>query len=59
LPLAIFLTGANRHDSKMLEALLDGHVIAPPTEAPEDGFHICLAAKPLGRGTTRRTFRRR
>lgn len=42
MPLAIFLTGANRHDSKMLEALLDGHVIAPPTEAPEDGFHICL-----------------
>lgn len=42
MPLAIVLTGAHRHDMKMLEALLDGHVIAPPEEVPEDGFHLCL-----------------
>ena len=42
MPLAIVLTGAHRHDMKMLEALLDGHVIAPPEEAPETGFHLCL-----------------
>src|SRR5215210_830710 len=30
LPLAIVLTGANRHDMKMLESLLDGHVLARP-----------------------------
>jgi putative transposase len=42
LPLAIVLTGANRHDMKMLDALLDGHVVAPPEEAPEEGFHVCL-----------------
>lgn len=42
MPLAIVLTGANRHDMKMLESLLDGHVLAPPAEAPEEGFHLCL-----------------
>lgn len=38
LPLAIALTGANRHDMTMLDTLLDGHVVAPP----EEGFHVCL-----------------
>jgi putative transposase len=42
LPLAIVLTGANRHDMKMLESLLDGHVLARPEEPPEEGFHLCL-----------------
>lgn len=42
MPLAIVLTGANRHDMKMLESLLDGHVLARPEEPPEEGFHLCL-----------------
>lgn len=42
MPLAIVLTGANRHDMKMLESLLDGHVVARPEEAPKEGFHLCL-----------------
>jgi putative transposase len=40
--LAIVLTGANRHDMKMLEALLDGCVIERPEEPPEEGYHLCL-----------------
>lgn len=36
------LTGANRHDMKMLEALLDGCVVERPEEPPEEGFHLCL-----------------
>ena len=44
IPLAVVLSGANRHDMKKLEALLDAKVIArprPPEEpAPED--NLCL-----------------
>jgi putative transposase len=42
LPLAIVLTGAHRHDMKMLETLLDGCVIKRPEEPPEKGYHLCL-----------------
>lgn len=35
------LTGANRHDMKMLEPLLDGCVIARPEQAPEEGYNLC------------------
>jgi putative transposase len=36
------LSGANRHDMKMLDALLDGCVIARPETPPEEGSHLCL-----------------
>jgi putative transposase len=36
------LTGANRHDMKMLETLLDGCVVQRPADAPEEGFNLCL-----------------
>jgi putative transposase len=36
------LSGANRHDMKMLDALLDGCVIARPEDPPEEGSHLCL-----------------
>ena len=42
LPLAIVLTGAHRHDMKMLDSLLDGCVIERPEEPPEKGFQLCL-----------------
>lgn len=42
MPLALVLTGANRHDMTMLESLLDGHVIERPEKAPAEGFHLCL-----------------
>jgi putative transposase len=35
------LTGANRHDMKMLESLLDGCVIERPEQAPEEGYNLC------------------
>lgn len=40
--MAIVITGANRHDMKMLESLLDGCVIERPDEPPKEGFHLCL-----------------
>jgi putative transposase len=38
--LAVVLSGANRHDMKMLETLLDGCVIARPEDAQEE--NLCL-----------------
>lgn len=39
LPVALLVTGANRHDMTQLAALLDGTVVAPaPTEPP----HVAL-----------------
>jgi putative transposase len=56
IPLAVAVDGANRHDSKLLVATLDGLVVArrsAPEEGanPEEQQHLCLG--------TRRTTRRR
>jgi putative transposase len=42
LPLSIVLSGANRHDMKMLDRVLDECVITRPEEPPKEGFHLCL-----------------
>jgi putative transposase len=49
IPLAVAVEGANRHDSKLLVATLEGLVVARP--APEEGEgldsqqqHLCLDA---------------
>ncbi|MGI8486007.1 MAG: transposase [Thermomicrobiales bacterium] len=39
IPIAVLLTGANRHDMKKLAALLDATVIAP---APAEEAHVVL-----------------
>ena len=42
LPLAIVLSGANRHDMVKLAELLDAVLLAPPPATPETGRHLCL-----------------
>jgi putative transposase len=44
IPLAIVVDGANRHDSKLLIATLDGIVIARPEPTEEHPQHLCLDA---------------
>ena len=44
IPLAIVVDGANRHDSKLLCATLDGIVIARPETSEEHPQHLCLDA---------------
>lgn len=48
IPLAVAVAGANRHDSKLLVATLDGLVIARPAaegeEEPDSHQHLCLDA---------------
>lgn len=44
IPLALVVDGANRHDSKLLVATLDGIVIARPEPTEEDPQHLCLDA---------------
>src|SRR5436190_18331043 len=44
IPLAIVVDGANRHDSKLLIATLDGIVIARPEPTEEHPRHLCLDA---------------
>lgn len=44
IPLAIVEDGANRHDSKLLIATLDGIVIARPEPTQEEPQHLCLDA---------------
>jgi putative transposase len=58
IPLAVAVEGANRHDSKLLVATLDGLVVARPDPGEEEEAayyyseqHLCLE--------TRRTTRRR
>jgi len=41
IPLAVAIDGANRHDSKLLAATLDGIVVLRP-EPEEDAQHLCL-----------------
>src|SRR5258708_23502087 len=43
-PLAMVVDGANRHDSKLLCATLDGVVIARPEPGEEHPQHLCLDA---------------
>ena len=42
IPLAIVVDGANRHDSKLLCATLDGVVIVRPEPGEEYPQHLCL-----------------
>lgn len=47
IPLAVAVEGANRHDSKLLEATLEGLVVARPAPEGEDSRrkqHLCLDA---------------
>ena len=44
IPLAMVVDGANRHDSKLLCATLDGVVIARPEPGEEHPQHLCLDA---------------
>ncbi len=44
IPLALVVDGANRHDSKLLVATLDGIVIARPEPTEEHPQHLCLDA---------------
>jgi putative transposase len=49
IPLAVAVEGANRHDSKLLVATLDGLVVARPAPEKEEGDHhsdqhMCLEA---------------
>lgn len=44
IPLALAVDGANRHDSKLLVATLDGLVIARPEVTLELPQHLCLDA---------------
>lgn len=45
IPLAVAIAGANRHDSKLLAATLDGIVVLRPQPEPQGGEgsqHLCL-----------------
>ena len=42
IPLSIALSGANRHDSKMLSAMLEGIVVAVPILGDEEERHLVL-----------------
>lgn len=44
IPLGLVVDGANRHDSKLLVATLDGIVIARPEPTEEQPQHLCLDA---------------
>jgi putative transposase len=47
IPLAVAVEGANRHDSRLLVATLDGLVVARPASEAEEDFpeqHLCLDA---------------
>jgi len=44
IPLALAVDGANRHDTKLLVATLDGLVIARPLVTEEQPQHLCLDA---------------
>ncbi len=48
IPLAVAIEGANRHDSKLLVATLDGLVVARPAPEEEEAYsseqHLCLDA---------------
>ncbi|MFC3860894.1 transposase [Deinococcus antarcticus] len=42
IPLSIALSGANRHDSRMLSAMLEGIVVALPIPSTEEERHLAL-----------------
>ncbi len=42
IPLAVAIDGANRHDSKLLVATLDGVVVARPEPGEGTEQHVCL-----------------
>ena len=44
LPLSVVLSGANRHDSKLLEETLDGIVTFRPAPTEEHPQNLCLDA---------------
>jgi putative transposase len=41
-PLAVVVSGANRHDTKLLSETLDAIVVARPQPTPECPQHLCL-----------------
>lgn len=41
-PLAVVVDGANRHDTKLLEATLQAIVVERPTPTEEEPQHLCL-----------------
>jgi len=41
-PLAVVISGANVHDTKLLNATLDAIVIERPPQTPEHPHHLCL-----------------
>jgi putative transposase len=41
VPVAVVLTGANRHDVTQVEAAMDGIVITRPESTPENLQHLC------------------
>ena len=49
LPLAVVITGANRHDSKFLEATLDNLVIFRPSPTDDKPQNLCLDAGYVGK----------
>lgn len=49
LPIAVVLDGANRHDSKLLEATLDNLVILRPIPDEEHPQNLCLDAAFVGK----------
>jgi len=42
IPLAIVLSGANRHDMKLMEATLEAQVWVPSDPKEGKSFHLCL-----------------
>jgi putative transposase len=41
-PLAVTIAGANRHDTKLLQATLDAIIVARPQPTPAAPQHLCL-----------------
>jgi transposase len=41
VPLAVVLTGANRHDVTQVENVMDGIVVTRPQSTPENLQHLC------------------
>ena len=50
VPLSLVVTGANRHDSVVLEPLLEGRIASPTT--PQETPNLCLDAAYVGKEDT-------
>ena len=49
MPIAVTITGANRHDSKFLESTLDNLVIFRPAPTDKNPQNLCLDAAFVGK----------